>query len=116
MRFHETRNHGQIEKGNKMTITKTTFEWEGIEIEVSFDPQSYSDETLEIAHLQVRSINPLKAPLPITNTGYRSEFLGKGRVEEYGSVEAYVLAWLKHEARSKEWRQYVKESQQLSLF
>ena len=99
-----------------MTITTTNLKWEGIEIEAQFDPKSYSSESFEISHLQIKSIDPVKAPLPFTKTGYRSEFLSKEQIEELGSVKAYVLAWLNHEAKSKEWKQYVKDSQQLSLF
>jgi len=99
-----------------MTIITVKFEWKGIEIEASFDAQSYSSADFEVAHLQVKSISPIKAPLPFTNTGYRSAYLSKERTEEMGGVEAYVLAWLNHEAKSKKWQQYLKDSQQLSLF
>lgn len=44
------------------------------------------------------------AQIPITETGYRSHFLPDGNVEEHGGPEAYVLAWLDHEADSAAWK------------
>ena len=93
-------------------------EWEGICIETKFDPDSYNCEKteFEISHLAIKVIKPAKSPLPITGTGYRSQFLKKEQVAEYGSVEAYVIAWLNYKAKSKEWQQHLKDRKQLSLF
>ena len=104
-----------------MTITTeqiitVQFEWEGIMIKACFDPQSYGSENFEVAHLQVKSVTPPKAPLPFTNTGYRSTYLSKEQIEVLGGVKAYVLEWLNHEAKSKKWQQHLKDTQQLSLF
>lgn len=46
------------------------FTWRGIEIEAIYTPLQWKT----IAHLEVRSIKPERAPLPITETGYRSHF------------------------------------------
>lgn len=41
-----------------------------IEIEITLKPDYFKD----VAHLEIRSIAPERAPLPITATGYRSHF------------------------------------------
>lgn len=89
--------------------------WNGIEIEARYDPASWSGV---IAHLEIESISPARAPLPMTNTGYRSHYHPIGTIEaEYGgNVVAAVIDWLDKEAGSKAWKRYVKESQQLTLF
>ncbi len=40
--------------------------WQGIEIEIVYTPRRWS----VIDHLDIRSIQPERAPLPITGTGY----------------------------------------------
>lgn len=68
----------------------------------------------EIDHIELTSEN--RVPLPITETGYRSHFLHEQQVEPFGSVLAYVQAWLDHEAMKPQWRAYVAASRQMSLF
>lgn len=88
--------------------------WQGIEIEATYTPQKWAGV---IAHLEVRSINPERAPLPITNTGYRSHFHQPGTIEAHGGdVVAQVLAWLDGEAAKPEWRALREASRQGELF
>lgn len=91
------------------TVTSTIV-WEGIEIEVTYAAKSI----LNRAHLELRVKD--KEPIPVTETGYRSEFLEPGLVEEQGGPDAYTLAWLDYMAKSAEWKAYRETSQQLSLF
>ncbi|MFK7875877.1 MAG: hypothetical protein AB8B71_08850 [Paracoccaceae bacterium] len=73
--------------------------WQGIEIELTYKPEGHGGV---IAHLEVRSINPERAPLPITETGYRSHFHPVGTVEvDEGTLVEQVTAWLDEEAKSK---------------
>ena len=70
-----------------------------------------------IAHLEVRSVDPERAPLPITETGYLSHFHQPGTVEALGGdVVAQVTAWLEEKAESKPWKTYVEKSRQYRLF
>lgn len=55
------------------------FTWQGIEIEAIYCPRLFGGI---IAHLEIRSIEPPRAPLPITETGYLSHF------HECGTIEA----------------------------
>lgn len=87
--------------------------WRGIDIEVIYLPRRWG----VIAHLEIRSIEPPRAPLPITETGYRSHFHDCGTVEANGGdVVAQVRAWLDEEAARPEWRRYVEASRQGELF
>jgi hypothetical protein len=90
------------------------FTWQGIEIEATYTPQKWGGV---IAHLEIRSINPQRAPLPITNTGYRSHFHQCGTIEAHGGdVVAQATAWLDEEAAKPEWRAYREAGRQGELF
>ena len=84
--------------------------WEGIEIEVTYKPK----DILAMSHLELRI--PSRARIPVTETGYRSEYLHPGTIEDAGGPQAYVIAWLDHMAQSREWQDHVVTSRQLSLF
>lgn len=89
------------------------FQWQGIGIEAVYVPLKWKT----IAHLEVRSISPEGAPLPITETGYRSHFHQPGTIEGLGGdVVAQVIAWLDEEATKPAWRTHVEASRQGSLF
>ncbi|QHQ35232.1 hypothetical protein [Algicella marina] len=97
-----------------MSIQKHTIVWEGIEIELTYDPAAWGGV---IAHLEVRSINPDCAPLPITETGYLSHYHPCGTVEENkGTLAEQVTGWLDKEAKSKTWKMYLEDCRQLRLF
>jgi len=89
--------------------------WNNIEIEARYDP-AYA--TGIIAHLELEAINPKRAHLPMTETGYRSHFHTVGTIEGDfdGDVVECVIHWLNEEANSKSWQSYIEESRQGSLF
>ena len=89
------------------------FKWQGIEIEATYTPRKWSI----IAHLEIRSIAPAGAPLPITRTGYRSHFHECGTVEGHGGdVVAQVTAWLDEEATKPDWQAHIARNNQGELF
>ena len=90
-----------------MLIETYTLTWEGIEIELTYEPRKWN----VIAHLEVRSTNPDRAPLPITETGYRSHFFPCGTIEAHdGALIEQVTAWLDEAATSKEWQKYLEDA------
>lgn len=102
-------------RGTEMEQHSATcrFTWQGIEIEGTYHPLKWGIT----AHLEIRSIAPERAPLPITSTGYRSHFHAPGTVEGLGGdVAAQVIAWLEEEAAKPEWRSHVEASRQGELF
>lgn len=77
--------------------------WRGIVIEIRYRPPfAHFYAKHPIAYLEVKSIEPKSAPLPITETGYRSRVIEGVQVDAAGGPVAYVRAWLDHEAKSKE--------------
>lgn len=93
--------------------------WRGVDIEVTFERAWLSiarEHELAASHLTVTAVQPKRAPLPITETGYRSHFLHFEDIDEAGGPVAYVQAWLDSMARSREWLDHEKASRQLSLF
>lgn len=69
-----------------------------------------------VEHLAVESLEPQKARLPITETGYRSHFLEPGTVAAHGGPIEATRKLLEGAANSPEWLEYVSSSRQPSLF
>jgi hypothetical protein len=86
--------------------------WNGIKIMVIHTPHYYKHA--EIDHIELHAEDRQK--LPVTETGYRSHFLHESQIEPYGSALAFVQAWLDHEAMKPEWRAYIENARQLTLF
>jgi hypothetical protein len=89
------------------------FHWQGIEIAVTYTPRKWN----AIAHLEVRSIAPDRAPLPISSEGWRSYFHPMGTIEAHGGdVVAQVTSWLDEEATKPEWQAHIARTKQGELF
>jgi hypothetical protein len=69
-----------------------------------------------VEHLAVESLEPQKARLPITETGYRSHFLEPGTVAAHGGPVEATRKLLEDAANSAEWQEYLSSSRQSSLF
>ena len=96
-----------------MEVQVYRFFWQGIDIEAVYVPLRWG----VIAQLEIRSIEPERAPLPITHTGYRSHFHQPGSFEANGGdVVAQLIEWLDTEAAKPEWKDYVEASRQGELF
>ena len=93
-------------------------EWNGILLEITFEPEWLPPGILgeNLAHLQVRSIYPTDAPLPITETGYRAHFIAASAVAAAGGPAAYVDVWLTAESEAPAWRKWEQERRQPDLF
>ncbi len=67
--------------------------------------------------MEIRSIAPERAPLPIAETGYLSHFHAPDTIESLGGdVVAQVTAWLDQEAASPKWKMHEASLKQLTLF
>jgi hypothetical protein len=67
-------------------------------------------------HLQIESINPEKAPLPITGTGYLSHFISPIALADAGGAVAFVTAWIERETKGKAWTKAAVKKAQGDLF
>lgn len=97
-----------------------TIVWNGIRIEVRWR-RSWLDfyERLyghPLALLEIESIDPEDAPLPMTKTGYRAHHSHFDVIEAQGGPVAFVRVWLTEAAKNPEWIAVEAERKQLSLF
>ena len=102
-----------------METPKQIIHWQGYDIEVSCDQKSYNlnhHNGPNMVHIELRTLKPEKAPLPVTETGYRSHFVHAEMVAEYATPIAFVQAWLDHAATENNWKQVEAEARQFSLF
>ena len=94
--------------------------WQTVEIDVRHTPDYWSAVKrvygYSMDHLEVIAIEPDRAPLPITETGYRSIFLYSTELEEFDTPADYVLAALDGEATKPEWLDRVERDRQFSMF
>jgi hypothetical protein len=89
--------------------------WNGIEFEIRWYPDCIGfDDGTSMAHLEIESLD--RAPLPITETGYKSHFVGKEVVDQYGGPETYVDAWFASVMLTPQGRTTLQAARQLSLF
>ncbi|MET4898526.1 hypothetical protein RN629_15425 [Sphingomonadaceae bacterium jetA1] len=65
-----------------MAPQRYRLDWQGIEIEARYWPIKWG----AIAHLEIESVAPERAPLPISATGYRSHFHQPGTIEANGGA------------------------------
>ena len=97
---------------SKETYEISRVTWRGIALEIRHCRNWCAIVGMD--HIEVESAH--RVALPITETGYRSHFIVPERIDEFGEAVGYVLAWLDHESRSREWRRREADARQLSLF
>ena len=97
-------------------IEEHTAQWRGVSLCIQWEPWFLNTNALaQPGHLQIESVEPRRAPLPITETGYLSWFTAPALVQESGGPVAFVLQWLNAEASGLAWAQAETDRQQLSL-
>ncbi len=67
------------------------------------------------SHIEIHVVRPKRTILPITQTGYRSHFIGSEELSLAGGAVAFVTAWLDREAASRSWQRAEIKAQQLKL-
>lgn len=95
--------------------------WQGIDIEIVCYEPAYMKCHRKIYgcamfHIEVRSISPERAPLPITETGYKSIFMTEPELAKQGGSLKYVTSYIEQEAKSKKWQKSLENSRQFNLF
>lgn len=72
------------------SVETHTIIWRGLSIEVRYERNWLgSDGPFRTAHLQVNTLAPLNAPLPFTETGYRSHLIETESIDAAGGPVAY---------------------------
>jgi len=91
--------------------------WNGIEIEIRWNADYLAFEGRpDMGHLEIESLSPRRAPLPMTETGYRSHFIEADEVDRFDGPEGYVEAWITELSATTAWRQTDAAARQLALF
>jgi hypothetical protein len=94
--------------------------WNGIEIEIRYCPdwsQALQEgHGITMAHLEVETISPARAALPITETGYKSHFTNADVIIAAGGAVKFLRDALDCAAQSKDWKRLDAESRQGVLF
>lgn len=67
-------------------------------------------------HIEIESIKPKRAPLPISETGYRSHFCLPEEITRAGGLQPFVQAWINRAAQDKAWIKNFNRSAQGDLF
>ncbi len=67
-------------------------------------------------HLAIESVNPPKAPTPLTETGYLSHFITPTALEKAGGPKAFVSEWLRRESFTPAWQKRDLKRRQGDLF
>ena len=94
---------------------KSTLLWRGIKIMIDYKSNYFESKSgFSTAHLDITTEN--RVPLPFTESGYRSHFLDASELEQYGTPNDFVKAWLEETAKSEKWKKQEHQRNQLSLF
>lgn len=90
--------------------------WHDIPIEIDYNPdysKAYHDTYgYGLAHIKIQA----GRALPITETGFKSQFIAEPLVAEYGTVQQFVISILNCAAQNPEWVKLEAEQKQLNLF
>ena len=95
--------------------------WRGIKIAVSqrarpFGGAFKKNYGHDLIHVEIKSVSPERAPLPITETGYKSLWIIDENLEQFGDA-ATCAEWLLNEAaKSQEWQAIEEKAAQFDLF
>jgi hypothetical protein len=81
--------------------------WRGIVVEILYCAPCFAlyEELYgyPLAHIQIQSISPKNAALPITETGFKSHFMRSDDIQAEGGPVLYVQGWLDFMAEDPRW-------------
>lgn len=86
-----------------------TMRWLDRDVEVTFEENWLGGQQ---SHIELRCADIL----PVTETGYRSAFVGRDAILEKAAIEPFVRAWLEEAAKDPAWAKRLEASRQLKLF
>ena len=95
----------------KSKTTKHALVWRAIMLEIQHTPKYFDHAD----HLELFVKKPKGARVPITDTGYRSEFVDPETLATAGGPVLYFQQWLDREAATKKWRAAELKAAQLDF-
>lgn len=87
--------------------------WRHVTARVRYTPNYLSKGW---SHIEIIVVSPKGAPIPITETGYRSHFLDEDLLKKAGGPVTFFLDWIEREAATKAWARTEARWRQLELF
>lgn len=101
----------------KRPIEHYELNWRGIAIRITYSPDAHGSpaDSYHYSRLEIETY-PSRGPLPITESGYKSQHPPGGEIEAAGGPVTYVTQWLNSAASSREWKQFALDQRQGSLF
>tara|TARA_R110002072_G_scaffold73375_4_gene174847 strand:- start:454 stop:762 length:309 start_codon:yes stop_codon:yes gene_type:complete len=102
-----------------MARTTETLHWHRYVIDVGYDSDPYPEMArrgVAIAYLEIDCLHPVRAALPMTETGYRSAFFPDHYLDGYDGAGDYVRQWLDSAAPTPDWKDILDQARQLCLF
>lgn len=100
-------------KTTEIKTTTTKLVWRDVICRVRHTPNYLSKGW---SHIEIIVVSPKKAPLPITETGYRSHFLDEDLLKREGGPVTFFLDWIEREAATKAWAKTEFKWRQGDLF
>ena len=91
-----------------------TMQFENLTLEIRYDPCPFC---ADIEHYEIISIEPERNPHPMSETGYKSLFIHPEWTKDCGDTpQGFIKFALEEAAKKSAWKDYIADSQQLSLF
>lgn len=90
--------------------------WHGIRSQVRFEREWLNSAIMAVAYLEFESVEPVRAPNPVSETGYRSQFILAALVDSLGRPVPFARNWLDQSAESVSWRERQRDDRQRELF
>ena len=97
-----------------MEIISGILKWRGIAIKYKYTPRYCAAACPTLSHLEVTSVEPPRARLPITETGYKSMFFYSELIYTEEQIVSMLADKLDITASKTGWQQ--KTHEQMSLF
>ena len=99
-----------------MQPIQTVMMWQDIKISIQYKPSWI--KSVSISHLEIHSLEPERAALPVTETGYKSHFFHTDEIFSEPELKQMVEQWLDEAAQSSEWKAYAasQRNEQFMLF
>ena len=94
-------------------VTRSTLTWRHVTCRVVETRNFLTPGTTQ---LEIRVTSPKGAPLPITTTGYRAEYVSALVLSNAGGAHLFFIAWLNRAASNKAYLKAENAWRQPSLF
>lgn len=110
----------QVAFARPRNIFTDTLVWNGITVLMSFEHDwlglAAGGFEEPYSHLELQVLDPKGAPLPVTDTGYWSEFLPIGEVDDIPDAKAIAMSILDEMSDTQTWRVRWTRWEQRDLF